>query len=94
VYPNELYPTEVRGSAVGLASSLSRIGAAIGTYLVPLALAGLGIGITMIIAGAITLAGGLVSMAWAPETRGLTLGESAALAGVGATAEAGRAARS
>jgi MFS transporter, putative metabolite transport protein len=80
VYPNELFPTEIRGSAVGLASSLSRIGAAIGTYLVPLALASLGIGTTMIIAGLITLVGLLVSIAWAPETRGLTLGESAALA--------------
>ena len=79
VYPNELFPTEIRGSAVGLASSLSRIGAAIGTYLVPLALATLGIGTTMIIAGVITLLGLLVSIAWAPETRGLTLAESAAL---------------
>lgn len=55
MYPNELFPTEVRGSAVGLASSLSRIGAAIGTYLVPLALSGLGIGVTMIIGGVVTL---------------------------------------
>ncbi len=44
VYPNELFPTEIRASAVGLASSLSRIGAAVGTYLVPLALVRLGIG--------------------------------------------------
>ncbi|MBN9747856.1 MFS transporter [Amycolatopsis sp. A1MSW2902] len=79
VYPNELFPTEIRGSAVGLASSLSRIGAAIGTYLVPLALSGLGIGTTMIIAGVITLLGMVVSIAWAPETRGMTLAESAAL---------------
>src|SRR5689334_15768193 len=79
VYPNELFPTEIRGSAVGLASSLSRIGAAVGTYLVPLALTGLGIGTTMIIAGVITLVGLLVSVAWAPETRGLTLAQSAAL---------------
>jgi putative MFS transporter len=79
VYPNELFPTEIRGSAVGLASSLSRIGAAVGTYLVPLALTGLGIGTTMIIAGVITLVGLLVSFAWAPETRGLTLAQSAAL---------------
>ncbi|MCY1136965.1 MFS transporter [Actinoplanes sp. Pm04-4] len=79
VYPNELFPTEIRGSAVGLASSLSRIGAAVGTYLVPLALTGLGIGTTMLIGGAVTLAGLLVSLAWAPETRGLTLAESAAL---------------
>jgi putative MFS transporter len=79
VYPNELFPTEIRGSAVGLASSLSRIGAAIGTYLVPEALSHIGIGPTMIIAGVITLTGAGVSVAWAPETRGLTLGESAAL---------------
>jgi putative MFS transporter len=79
IYPNELFPTEVRGSAVGLASSLSRIGAAIGTYLVPQALTHLGIGTTMIVAAVITLIGAVVSLAWAPETRGLTLGESAAL---------------
>jgi len=79
IYPNELFPTEVRGSAVGLASSLSRIGAAIGTYLVPQALTHLGIGTTMIVAAAITLVGAVVSLAWAPETRGRTLGESSAL---------------
>jgi putative MFS transporter len=85
VYPNELFPTEVRGSAVGLASSLSRIGAAVGTYLVPLALTTLGIGTTMIIAGVVTLIGMVVSMAWAPETRGMTLGEAAALPGKATT---------
>lgn len=63
----------------GLASSLSRIGAAIGTYLVPEALSHIGIGPTMIIAAVITLVGAGVSVAWAPETRGLTLSESAAL---------------
>ncbi|WP_320537177.1 MFS transporter [Pseudarthrobacter sp. IC2-21] len=79
VYPNELFPTEVRGSAVGLASSLSRIGAAVGTYLVPVALGTLGIGTTMVIAGVVTLLGLAVSLAWAPETRGKTLGEAAKL---------------
>jgi hypothetical protein len=54
-------------------------GAAIGTYLVPKALDHLGIGTTMIIAAVITLIGAVVSLAWAPETRGLTLGETAAL---------------
>jgi len=87
LYPNELFPTSVRGSAVGFATALSRIGAAVGTYLVPLALTTLGIGTTMIIAAVVTLVGLAVSIAWAPETRGLTLGEAAALPG--RTAKAG-----
>jgi putative MFS transporter len=77
IYPNELFPTAIRGSAVGLASSLSRIGAAVGTYLVPLSLAGLGIGTTMIIGAGITLLGFVVSWFWAPETRGLSLSQAA-----------------
>jgi putative MFS transporter len=46
---------------------------------VPKALDHLGIGTTMIAAAVITLIGAAVSVAWAPETRGMTLGESAAL---------------
>ncbi|MEV7087737.1 MFS transporter [Streptomyces sp. NPDC093085] len=79
VYPNELFPTEIRGSAVGLASSLSRIGAAIGTYLVPISLSALGVGATMLIAAAVSVVGMGISIAWAPETRGMTLAESASL---------------
>ncbi|MFE6758937.1 MFS transporter [Streptomyces sp. NPDC057684] len=79
IYPIELFPTEVRGSAVGLASSASRVGAAVGTYLVPLALTGWGIGGTMLAASAISIVGAVVSLLWAPETRGLSLHEAAAL---------------
>ncbi|MDQ8705141.1 MFS transporter [Streptomyces sp. LHD-70] len=79
IYPNELFPTEVRGSAVGVASSLSRIGAAVGTYLVPVALSSWGIGGTMLAAAAISLIGAVVSVVWAPETRGMALHESASL---------------
>ena len=77
VYPNELFPTEIRGSAVGLASSLSRIGGAVGTYMVPIALDRWGIGPTMLGAAAVTLAGLAVSVAWAPETRGKALADTA-----------------
>ncbi|MEU9450911.1 MFS transporter [Streptomyces sp. NPDC048277] len=79
IYPNELFPTEVRGSAVGLASSASRIGAAVGTYLVPMALTDWGIGGTMIAAAVINAVGAVVSVFWAPETRGMALHEAAAL---------------
>ncbi len=79
VYPNELFPTEIRGSAVGLASSLSRIGAAVGTYLVPLALARLGIGTTMLVAAGITFIGFLASWKMAPETRSSSLEDAARL---------------
>lgn len=79
VYPNELFPTEIRSLAVGMGASLSRIGAAIGTWLVPISLQSFGIGNTMFAAAAVTLLGLLVSLALAPETRSLSLQEAASL---------------
>jgi putative MFS transporter len=79
VYPNELFPTEIRAFAVGMGASLSRIGAAVGTWLVPIALERLGIGNTMYAAAGVTLLGLLVSIALAPETRSLSLQEAASL---------------
>ncbi len=32
IYPNELFPTEIRATAVGVSVGISRIGAATGTY--------------------------------------------------------------
>lgn len=79
IYPNELFPTEIRASAVGLCTATSRIGAAIGTFATPWALAELGIGTTMYIATAVALVGAVVSYFMAPETKGKTLRESARL---------------
>lgn len=79
VYPNELFPTEIRATAVGLASSLSRIGAAIGTYCVPFALVHLGIGPTMLVASFVTLVGFGVSWKMAPETKNCSLEDAASL---------------
>jgi putative MFS transporter len=78
IYPNELFPTEIRGTAVGLASSLSRIGAAIGTYLVPVSIEALGIGATLLVAAIITFLGFAVSVHSAPETGGLGLDQCGA----------------
>ncbi|MFK0309886.1 MFS transporter [Pseudomonas sp. NPDC090233] len=79
VYPNELFPTEIRATAVGLATSLSRIGAAVGTYLVPISLAAYGVANTMFAAAIISLFGALISWWLAPETSQLDLQQAAAL---------------
>ncbi|CAM5287449.1 MFS transporter [Kitasatospora aureofaciens] len=85
-YPNELFPTEIRATAVGVATSVSRIGAAVGTYLLPLSLTGLGTGPTMLIAAGTTALGLLVCVLWAEETRGTALG-AAPVAGRTGTAK-------
>ncbi|MCX3059422.1 MFS transporter [Streptomyces beihaiensis] len=80
-YPNELFPTSIRATAGGVATSLSRVGAAVGTFLLPISLTGLGVGTTMLIGAGITLVGWVVSVAWAEETKGRTLAESSGLPG-------------
>ena len=79
VYPNEIFPTELRPYAMGWAVSATRIGAAIGTFLVPMSLETIGIGNTMYVAAGVTLVGLIVSIAWAPETKSKDLSEAAAL---------------
>lgn len=79
VYPNEIFPTEIRTMAMGVGTSLSRIGAAVGTYLVPASLESLGIAQTMYAAAVVSLIGLVVAIAMAPETRSLSLEEAASL---------------
>jgi putative MFS transporter len=76
VYPSEIFPTEIRASGVGVAAAISRVGAAIGTFLLPTSVERLGVGPTMLLATAVLLLGLVVSAAWAPETRHLTLVEA------------------
>ncbi|MDI3406442.1 MFS transporter [Streptomyces cavernicola] len=78
VYPGEVFPTEIRGAGVGFATAASRVGAAAGTFLMPLSAEGLGISTTMLLAAAISLIGGIVSHRLAPETKGLTLSQACA----------------
>lgn len=79
VYPNEIFPTRIRAGAVGVGTSLSRIGAAIGTWLVPISLQNIGIGPTMYIAASITFIGLIVAWFMAPETNARRLEDAAAL---------------
>ncbi|MEQ1307181.1 MFS transporter [Acinetobacter bereziniae] len=79
VYPNELFPTEIRASAVGLGTSISRIGAAIGTYLLPFALTHWGVGSTMIVAAVVCLVGAWSAWALAPDVDAMDLNQAARL---------------
>ena len=77
VYPSELFPTSIRASATGLCVSFSRIGAAVGTVLLPLGIDRLGAHGVTLLAAAIAGVGLLVSIAWAPGPAGLTLAQAA-----------------
>lgn len=79
LYPNELFPTEIRASAVGAAMAFSRIGTIVSTYVLPGFLDRYGSQALMIAGAAISALGLAVSVLMAPETRGLTLTQSAAL---------------
>jgi putative MFS transporter len=79
VYPIEVFPTDVRASGVGVASAFSRIGAAIGTFLLPVGISTIGIGGTMLIGSALCVLGAVASHLGAPETTGQTLTRSSAV---------------
>ncbi|MEP9317314.1 MFS transporter [Pseudomonas sp. LABIM340] len=73
VYPAESFPTEVRAGGIGLATAASRLGSALSTFLLPVSVAGIGLNPTMAILAGILLLGAVISIAWAPETKDLTL---------------------
>lgn len=73
VYPAESFPTEVRAGGIGLATAASRLGSALSTFLLPVSVAGIGLNPTMAILAGILLLGAFISIAWAPETKYLTL---------------------
>jgi putative MFS transporter len=88
LYPNEMFPTEVRATAVGVAIAISRVGVVVSTYGLPLFLSAYGIGPTMLAGAGLLLLALVLSVLMAPETRGLTLGETSSL-GVPSTTNGG-----
>ena len=79
LYPNELFPTDVRATAVGVAIAFSRIGVAISIYGLPLFMELYGVGATMLVAAALVGVGFVWSLLCAPETKCLTLHEASSL---------------
>jgi putative MFS transporter len=69
VYIPELFPTAVRAGGLGVAVAASRIGAAAGTFLLPLCVAYLGVRVALFGCVAVLVVGGVACQVWAPETR-------------------------
>ncbi|HET9253774.1 MAG TPA: MFS transporter [Pseudonocardiaceae bacterium] len=73
VYPNEVFPTDIRATGSGIATAFSRVGAAVGTYLLPVGIEAIGTPWCMVIGAAMCVIGAVVSHALAPETTGKSL---------------------
>lgn len=79
LYPNEMFPTEIRASAVGIAIGFSRIGTIAATYGTPIFMEAYGIGPTMLVAAGLVIFGLVLSYFMAPETKGKSLAETSAI---------------
>ncbi|KWK70569.1 MFS transporter [Burkholderia ubonensis] len=77
IYPGEVFPTEIRGIGTGFAAAFSRIGAGLGTFLMPWSMVNLGPSVTILIAAGIAAVGAGVSQWLAPETKGRSLSDTA-----------------
>lgn len=73
VYPNELFPTQIRCTATGFAAAVSRIGAFAGTFALPIAIAKTGTTPVMLSACVLSAIGLAIAWVWAPETNGRPL---------------------
>ena len=73
VYPAELFPSHLRAQGTGFAAAFSRIGAASGTFLLPIGIAHWGIGPSMLVFAVISAIGLVVTYMWAPETANINL---------------------
>lgn len=67
-YTSELFDVKVRGMGVGFCVTISRIGAAAGTFLLPIFTSFGGANLTMLVCAIILGIGGLICLGWAPET--------------------------
>ncbi|MFJ5533789.1 MFS transporter [Streptomyces sp. NPDC093261] len=77
VYPLEVFPTSLRATGVGFATAMSRVGAAVGTFLLPMGLDHFGPRFVLLVGAGVLAFGGLVSQFLAPETTDLDLARAA-----------------
>ncbi|RAS89344.1 MFS transporter [Priestia endophytica] len=79
IYPNELFPTHIRGTAMGFSTGITRITSAIGTLFFPAFLANYGVSATFYACGAMYFIGFLVALFMAPETKNMSLSQASSM---------------
>lgn len=67
-YPSELFDSRLRGTGLGAVIAISRVGAALGTFLLPVITNQFGVYATLFVCLISLLIGGVVCQIWAPET--------------------------
>lgn len=67
-YPTELFDIKVRGTGVGTCITISRIGAAAGTFLLPILTTIGGSSLAMLVCGIVLFISFIICLIWAPET--------------------------
>jgi putative MFS transporter len=67
-YPTELFDIKVRGTGVGTCITISRFGAAAGTFLLPILTNLGGAHLAMITCAFVLFAAFIICLIWAPET--------------------------
>ncbi|WNC94942.1 MFS transporter [Paraburkholderia sp. FT54] len=73
LYPQELFTTELRATALGFAVAASRIGSAVTTFLFPSIVAIYGGQAAVYLCVVVLAVGGVICAIWAPETRHASL---------------------
>lgn len=79
IYPNELFPTHIRGTAMGFITGVTRIASAISTFFFPFILGNYGLAATLYICGALFFIGFLISLFMAPETKNMSLTQTSSI---------------
>lgn len=80
VYPNEMFPTRLRGSGVGFAGSVSRIGSILGVLVFPVLVQSWGMARATWLFAGVAIIGLVTAFALAPETKGRSMEELEELA--------------
>jgi len=69
IYPPELFPTEIRATGSGFANSMSRLGAILGVFVLPVIQSAFGLEVLFVVYGLFAGLGLLITIFFAPETK-------------------------